>query len=304
LSTSAGSLLASRLFEGTGMGLIAVVSPAVIAAWFPSEKRGLAMGIWATWVSLGSLIIYNLAPSLNAFAGWQAVWWAGTAFALVAFSLYGLLIRMPSTAGAAPAEADAAQPDKTAPNLRQALSARSIWFLALSFGCFNFVVIGAIATFFPTFLTAERGYSLGSASWITSLKMLFVVAAAPVVGWISDRVGSPKRILLVSFFVLAVWMFLPFTSTGWLITASMVVLGILAGAIASATFSSVPEAVGKGQPAGIGMAVVMMGQNLGQLMGPMVFGRLVESAGWSAAGYWMIAVLVVGLIAVWFTQLR
>ena len=40
LSTGAGLFLVSRVIEGIGMGLIAVVAPAAIAMWFPSANRG------------------------------------------------------------------------------------------------------------------------------------------------------------------------------------------------------------------------------------------------------------------------
>jgi MFS family permease len=53
LANGAGLLLASRVLEGVGMGLIAVVAPASIAMWFPREKQGTPMGIWATWVPVG-----------------------------------------------------------------------------------------------------------------------------------------------------------------------------------------------------------------------------------------------------------
>lgn len=51
------SLMVSRIFDGTAMGVIAVVVPTVIAAHFPEEKRGLPMGIWSCWVSIGYIIV-------------------------------------------------------------------------------------------------------------------------------------------------------------------------------------------------------------------------------------------------------
>ncbi len=250
LAGSTGLLLASRLIEGIGMGLIAVVGPALIAIWFPPEKRGLPMGIWATWVSMGSLIIFNLAPALNRMAGWQAAWWACSAFSFVALGLYAWVVpttapRQPSDRLRTPARGTVAEPAEATPftahlqallrqaqgtdspsaspgdrpNLGKALANRNIWLLALAFACFNFIVIGVITTFFPTFLTAVRGYSLANASFITSFKMVAVICGAPLVGWLCDRVGSPRRIMLAGYLLLGVFMLLPFTATGWMIPA-------------------------------------------------------------------------------------
>jgi predicted MFS family arabinose efflux permease len=301
LSSSSDLLLFSRLVEGVGMGLIAVVAPAVIASWFPPQKRGLPMGIWATWVSLGSLIIYNLAPALNATGGWHAVWWGGAIFAALAFCCYWLLIRVPPAAGDPGQTGVASNPGL---NLFQALANRNIWLLAFSFGCFTFVVLGVVATYFPTFLKTERGYSLADASLVTSLKMAMVILMSPVMGRLSDRIGSRRRIILISCLALAAFMLLPFSASGWLIPASMVILGILAGSVPMATFSAAPEIMGDPRSAGLGMAVVMIGQNLGILVGPLVFSALVQSVGWQAAGWWMIVVILAGFGAAWLAKFR
>lgn len=60
----------------------------------------------------------------------------------------------------------------------------------------------------------------------------------------------------------------------------------------------------KPQLAGLGMAVVSFGQNLGMFLGPMLFGALVENSGWAAAGYWMIPILLLGFVAGWLVKVR
>ncbi|HEY3345125.1 MAG TPA: MFS transporter [Anaerolineaceae bacterium] len=297
LSTSAGLMFFSRLIEGAGMGLIAVVAPAVIASWFPPEKRGTPMGIWATWVPLGNLIMFNVAPALGTAYGWQAVWWAGAAFALVAFILYALLIRLPvgersdETAG-------------PAPDLRKALANRNIWLLALSFGCLNLVMVGAIGTYYPTFLSTQRGFSLAGAASIASLSLPVGIILSPIFGWLTDRAGKRKPFILISFAVMAVWMAFPFSISSAFIPALLLAMGVISAVIPTATFSAAPEVMNNPQLAGIGLAVIILWQNLGQLLGPMIFGPLVESIGWVAAGYWMIPGLLVAFVAIWLTRMR
>lgn len=325
LAGSTGLLLISRLLEGIGMGLIAVVGPALIALWFPPERRGLPMGIWATWVSVGSLIIFNLAPPLNQMAGWQAAWWACSAFSFAALCLYGLIVpptsprqpfdnpstgsghRLRAQARGAVTELAEATPSTGSgerPNLGKALANRNIWLLALAFACFNFIVIGVITTFYPTFLTTVRGYNLANASFITSFKMVTVICGAPLVGWLCDRAGSPRRIMLAGYLLLGVFMLLPFTVTSWMIPTCMILLGIISAVIPTTTFAVVPEAIGSTHLVGIGMGVAMIGQNLGQLIGPVFFGWFVESLGWVTAGYWMILVAGIGMISAWLIKMR
>lgn len=296
LSNTAGLLLTSRVIEGVGMGLIAVVAPAVIATWFPAESRGAPMGIWATWVPVGSIIMYNLAPALGAAYGWQSVWWFGAVFALVAFVLYWALVRMP----AATVEAEeAGEP----PNLGQAMANGQIWLLALEFCCFNLVFL-ALGTFLPTFLTAERGYSLPTASFVVSLIMICTLVTCPLSGWLSDRIGSRKWVFTIPFIILMALLLFPFTVTGWMIPTYMILIGVLAGAVPTATFAAVPEVMRTPQLAGIGMAILAFGQNLGMFIGPVAFGSVVEMTGWVTAGYLLIPVTLIGFIAAWLVKVR
>jgi MFS family permease len=303
LSNSAGLLLTSRILEGVGMGLIAVVGPASIALWFPREKQGMPMGIWATWVPVGSVIMYNLAPILETSAGWQAVWWVGAGFALVAFILYGLFMRLPPPLAGSQTPGQAGPMNEAPPQLGKALANRSIWLLALQFGCFNLVFI-AFATFLPTFLSEERAYSLSQAAFIASLATIVVLGSAPLAGWLSDRTGSRRLVFAIPFLLVAGLMTLPFHLTGWSLYAFMILLGVITGAVPTATFAAAPQVMGNPQLVGIGLAVVSVGQNLGMVIGPILFGRLVESLGWAAAGYWLIPVCLLGFIAGWMVKVR
>jgi nitrate/nitrite transporter NarK len=247
--------------------------------------------------------MYNLAPVLGTSVGWQAVWWVGAAFALVAFSLYWLLMRLPPSLAADQSHEQGGPVDGTPAQLGAALANRNIWLLALQFGCFNLVII-AFATFFPTFLAEELGYSLAQAAFIASLSTLMVLGSAPLAGWLSDRIGSRRLVLAIPFLMVAGMMALPFHLTGWTLYAFMVLLGLIAGAIPTATFTAAPEVMGHPQLAGLGLAVVSVGQNLGMVIGPILFGLLVETMGWATAGYWLIPICILGFVAAWMVKVR
>lgn len=297
LSNSYGALMASRVIEGMGMGLIGVVAPATIAMWFPPERQGGPMGIWATWVPVGTVVMYILAPILAASRGLPSVWWFGAGFALVMLVLYAAFIRRP------PAQ----QPGEASPaeslDLRRALANRNIWLLALEFACFNLALV-SLGTYYPTFLNEARGYVLGQAAFVASIGTMVVLVSAPLAGWFSDRIGSRRLVFSLPFLALAVLLIFPFRVTGWAIIAVAIVQGFIAGAIPTATFAAAPEVMRKPQWAGLGLAVILIGQNLGQLIGPVVFGGLVNSLGWAAAGNLLIGVCLVGFASAWMVKVR
>ena len=151
LANNAGLLLFGRAIEGVGLGLIAVVAPAVISMWFAPHERGTPMGIWASWVPVGSFIMYNLAGPLLGSFGWQGSWWFGAAFALVALIIYAVTVSAPastSVSNAHPAPVNA--------SFGKLLFNPASWILALMFGAFNFAFI-AYATWAPTYFNQGLG---------------------------------------------------------------------------------------------------------------------------------------------------
>ena len=185
----------------------------------------------------------------------------------------------------------------------KALANRDIWLLGALFGLFNMALI-AVSTFYPTFLTTERGFSMAAASATASITMIVVIFAAPLAGVLSDKIGSRKKLLTWPFIVVALMFLFPFTVTGAMITLWLVLMGVIAGAIPTATFAAAPEIMKKPALVGMGMAMVALGQNLGMFIGPMLFGSIVESSGWAMAGYVMIPVLLLGFVAGWLIKIR
>jgi MFS family permease len=300
LSTSVALMLGSRVVEGVGMGLLGVVAPASIAMWFPPQKQGAPMGIWATWVPVGTVAMYLLAPALATSFGWPSVWWVAAAYTLLVILAYGLLMRLPD-----PGEVTGqSQPGgQAAGDLRRALANRDIWLLSLEFACFNLVFI-ALGTFYPTFLTEVRGYPLAQAAWVASISTIMVLISAPLAGWLSDRIGSRRLVFSLPFLAIAVLFLLPFRATGWQIYAVLALLGLVAGAIPTATFAAAPEVMRKPQWAGMGLAVIMVGQNLGLLIGPVLFGSFVRDLSWVAAGYTLVPVCLIGFVGAWLVKVR
>jgi predicted MFS family arabinose efflux permease len=297
VSTTFTILLAGRVLEGVGFGLIGVAAPATIAMWFPPSKQGTPMGIWATWVPMGSILMYNMAPMLATLYGWQSVWWVGMVFALLMAVFSGLLLRRP------PIKPIVLPPDPSQRASWKALANRDIWFLAACFACFNLALVN-IATYYPTFLNEVRGITLSQASFITSIPALLVMVASPLSGWFSDRINSRRLVFTLPYLVLAVILIFPFQVSGWQINALMVVYGFVIGLIPTAVFAAAPEIMRRPELAGLGLAAILVGQNFGQLVGPVLFGALVKTLGWTPAGFLLIPICLLGFLCGWMVRVR
>ncbi len=305
MAGGAGLLFFGRFIEGIGMGLIMVAAPAAISIWFPAEKRGLPMGLWASSVGVGIITAMNLAPKLVAAYSWQAVWWAGSAISAIAFVLFAILFRMPKKGEIQQLPAPLV-PDGTenkSVSLTRAMANSSLWMIGISFGMYNLAVM-AWNSFYPDFLATNRDYSLDDAGFTSSLLMMLSIFAAPLGGFISDRIGSRKKVILIPYIILTLLFLFPFTVTGWMIPGVMILAGIMVGAIAPVILAAVPEIMKKPETVGVGMGVAAFCQNLGMYIGPALFGALLEITGWASAGYLMIPLCVIGIIVTWTAKIR
>jgi MFS family permease len=298
-------MLAGRFIEGAGLGLITIVAPAAISIWFPEEKRGTPLGLWTTCMPIGYILTLNLAPWLTELGSWQLVWKAGAFFSLAAFVLFWGVFRLPK-----PEEvvgkllADEAESKHRKPSgYGKAMLNTGLWLITLQFLCYNLVCL-ALGTYYPTYLNTVRHYPLSTASFIVSLSTIAAVFSQPLGGYLSDRLGMRRLLIIVSSVLMTLICLFFFIATGWVVPMLWIGLGLLAGTIVPATFAAVPEVMESRELAGSGMAVLALGQNLGMFIGPMLFGRLVDSMGWTNAGYVLVPVCAVSVIAIWSAKFR
>ncbi len=317
-------LFIARFIEGAGMGLIMVAAPFTVSLWFPAHKRALATGLWASSVGIGNIVILFFGPLIQIMMNneWQAVWWATAAFSVISFILFAVLFRMPredEMHETAPAPGPATQ-EKASPSLVKGMANKDLWMISISFGIYNLVLL-AVLYVLPNCLqdnlgfvmTFEKGFLL-NASFVTAFIMLASVFTAPLGGYISDRWGKRKIMILIPYILMTVMLLYIFKMPQSMIPLYIFVFGIVSGPIATVLLASVPEVARKPQYIGIGMSVAALGQNIGMLIGPILIGWILDLLATAPAkadisayiigGYWMIPICLIGIIATLFIKVR
>jgi MFS family permease len=143
-----------------------------------------------------------------------------------------------------------------------------------------------------------RGVALMQAARLTSITSLMSIFSGPAGGLISDRIGSRKRVYL--FGLIAAAIILPLTGAASL--PMLIVLVAAQGLFISVTppniFAAAVETGRETGGSGLAMAVVMMGQNAGVLIGPLLFGMLVgATGGWTLAFASLPVICLLGVLA-------
>jgi MFS transporter, DHA2 family, methylenomycin A resistance protein len=186
LSASIGVLIATRIVQGAGAGLVSPAALAGAVSGFPPERRGSALGIWGASAGVSNLIGPLLGGLLTVWLGWRADWWVLVPLALIAAA---------AIARQMPASLDAGEPGLRESRLNRVVLAATL-IAALTFaamiGCFYLA---------SQYLQREAGYSALGASAALVIVALLVGIAAPLAGRLVDEHG--ERMPAVLGFVLA-----------------------------------------------------------------------------------------------------
>jgi len=290
VSESFSLLLFSRMLEGVGAALLSVLAPAMIAMWFPPETSGTPVGIWSTAIPVGGFLSLTFIPEFIESHGWQYVWWGVAAISLMVMVCF-LIFFKPLPGVEANQESSAEQ----IANLRKLFKNKSIWLAGLTIMCFTLVIM-PVVTYYPTFLTENKGIDLNTAGFLVGLISLATLPFSPLAGWFSDRIGSRKVVVIAGFLIMLPIFASLFSVSGWTITMYMILLGVGVASIPTPLYAAVPDLVVDVKMVGFGMAVLTIGLNLGTVIGAPVFGALVDSVGWNTAAYIFAPFALLGIL--------
>lgn len=286
-------LMLSRVIEGIGLGFMSVIAPAVIAMTFPPEKRGLPIGIWASWFPCGMFFIFAVAPTLATEFGHQSLWLFTAAFAIIAMIIYAIFV--PGLEGNENEE----QTKDEQPHLVAGLKFPGIWILAFGMFAFNLAVQG-YANWAPTYFITILQVAPVQAGFYMSLMMIISVIGSVFAGWITDRIRNPRLLLTSVFAVLAIIWIFAFTLNTRQIAGYMVLNGLVSPFVPTVIFTMIPKTLPNMTYAGVAMACVNFLQNIGVLISPPIMGLIILKSSWPSAASLMVVAAVLGAVAMLF----
>jgi MFS family permease len=174
-------LIAARLAQGAGAGLVSPAALVGAISGFPPERRGVALGIWGASAGVANLIGPLLGGVLTYLFGWRADWWAVVPVALVAAG--AVVIHVPVSLRGVHSGW------RRTPVNGVVLAASFV--AAVTFA----VMIGAFYLI-EQYLQDSRHYSALAASSVLVLVALLVAVAAPIAGRLADARGERPTALL------------------------------------------------------------------------------------------------------------
>lgn len=288
-------LMASRVIEGMGVGLIAVIGPALIASWFPEAKRGLPMSIWAVYQMGAQAVMFFMAGILTTNFGWQGMWIFGMVACVVALILYILCVKSPRP------EDSFADVESEDVSIIEGMKSPSTWIMAVvtllfCVGCFGFV--NWVATYWSSVPSIGESANM----WVGYFSLAAVVAAI-IMGAVLNHIKN-RRVFglaaLVLYGIVALFG-LTLDNPAPLIIFT-IVYGFMDAGFPCVLWTMTAQTVKKPELAGVATGVVCIGFNLGILIGPPVIGAVADSFGWTAAGWAIAACCIAAAVLLLFVK--
>ena len=268
-------LIASRIVEGIGFLGAIVAAPALIAHIARGPHAAGPLAAWSTFMPAGMALILCASPCLLLY-GWRALWWAGSAAALVfAGAVAWLAPRIPA----------ARDNPSIAALLRQTLLARGPICLLLLF----MLYAGAWFALFGLLPVVLQDGLAPTPAWANALTALAIGAGAVgnlLGGALAAHGARPSSALAWAFgasAVLALVVAAAPLSPAWRF-GLVVAFAVVSGIVPPALFAEAPSQAPHPAAVGVTLGMMMQGNNLGLVAGPAAGASLTVAGGWPALG--------------------
>lgn len=289
--------LLAMFLMGLGYSLSNPSTARGVLDWFPKERRGTAMGLKQVGVPIGGVIAAGNG-ALAASIDWQSIMWGVAVLIAVngIFCLSLLRFHVPTI------------PDQRKSMLANMGTLLSDWNFNLYAILNGFLNVGQ--TNFFGFLTLFMTSTLRVSQEIAGLAIGLAQTASAVarIGWgvICDRYYPNRRAFLLAMIcgVAGVLLgLLALIGPGmalWMTLALTLALGMTIASFAPIAQAVVVESV-EPRLAGSAMGVNMLGVHIGGMVGPIIFGWVVDNwGGYGAAWAVTSAIVIFGTFALVF----
>ncbi|MFH8443043.1 MFS transporter [Streptomyces sp. NPDC018026] len=291
--SSLAALLVGGFLLGIGGTSFAVGVP-FVNAWFPPERRGLAIGVFG--MGMGGTAISALSTVRLVDAYGTAAPFLITAAVLAVYAVASALLLRDAPGRTVPT---APLARRLASTLRLGTTWQASALYAVAFGGYV-----AFSVYLPTYLKTGYGLTQADAANRMAGFVLLAVAMRPVGGWLSDRVGPVRVVTGTLAVVLAAALVQSsapaLTPVG---TAAFLSLAAALGAGSGAVFALV-ALLAPANRLGSVTGVVGAAGGLGGFVPPLVMGSLYGTYGSYALGLLLLGAVAAAALTYTATRLR
>ncbi len=267
--------VAARLLQGIGASAAPPVATMLMTQTVDRRFHGVTLGVFACGQGIGVLLALLIMPSVQAAAGYRAVFLAaaGIAGALVLLSLCRRELRM--------CPRDVPVGVTWAGTLRGigvvALNPRLLLLILINIGAMALFV--GVLTWTPSFLQDQRGTSLAVAAYLTAGLGLAQLLGAPFGATLMGKWGKGAVMAAGILFMMLATALIPFAPGVAGVFVLVVITGFLSLAMLPAILGSITDVVDQPEQVGVATGYMYTVNLVATMLAPWVFGVLLDRYG-------------------------
>jgi len=286
---------------GAGMGCLMPSTTKAILIWFPAKERATAMGFKQTALNVGGIITAATLPTVALALGWHYGFLGIGAIAIAIGIISFVLYREPPQSIGPGTTPDPVVSSLPRPSVREIFREREIWLVMLAGFGMCFVEFSAMAHF-VLYSNEALLVPVVTAGFLLALLEGGGGFGRPVAGFISDRFWHSSR---KKPYALMCWIAgatcVAFACLGQnsplgVVIPLCLILGLAGIGWAGLHLTLIGEIAGK-ELAGVVTGIAAAASVIGNVVGPPVFGHLVDITG-SYQMSWLLLVLVAVMAAI------
>ena len=298
------------LMSGFGCGCLMPSTTKGVMVWFPLRERATIMGLKQTGVNVGGIIAAAVLPAVALAVGWRFGFIMLGSLAIIIGITSFILYKEPPAPALSPSRdvttsAGVARQAR-GQMLRELFKSRDLWLVAIAgfaLAAAEFAVIAHLVLY----LTESLLLPVVTAGGILAITETGGILGKPGSGLISDRIfaGSRRKVYLlwgilagVMCLVIALWG----PALSWALYPVLIVLGVAAIGWGGIHLTLVAELAGT-ELAGTATGATGVAVNAGTMVGPLLFGFIVDTSG-SYQQAWLscVGLSVVCVAAMFFVR--
>ena len=285
-------LLLCVMMVGIGNSLWHPTAIPTLARRYP-DRKGLVLSLHGMGGSAGDAIAPLVIGTLLAVFTWRQVVVLNVVPGLVMSVLLLVFLgtlRIGSKKAASHDDTPSQSLADYGRGLRQLLRNRSLMLLSTS-GAFRSMTQNALLTFLPLYLALELGYSvmlIGASMFALQAAGL---AAAPIAGHLSDRIGRRSVVMTSMAMTAVVLLFMALAGKSPMFIAFIAVLGFVLYALRPVLQAWLLESTPKNM-GGSSIGVLFGAQSLGSSIAPLIGGVIADRYGLGATFYFLAGTIV------------
>ncbi|MBC2664925.1 MFS transporter [Novosphingobium flavum] len=280
-ATSVPFLVASRLFSGTALAFLPTVCFVIVSDNLPADKMGTGMGYY----TLSTVVVQASAPAVGLWIS-NRLGFNLTFVVVSAVVAVTILFTL-----AVPLE----RPRERRPFTFRPGSIFSAAVLAPTFILLIEAMIWSQVNTFLVLFAQSRGVLKDQIGLFFTVLALVLVISRPTIGTLADRIGSSRVLFASMFFLAAAFLTISWSHelNGFLLGAALAAFGY---AGCQPTLMAICLRLVPAERRGAASCTAYLGQDIGNLIGGVLGGALVQHFGYAAMWQIMLVPLIIAAI--------